>query len=372
MQLLDHYLLRLSVIRQGLQSLDEYLFQPATQADGSQYDANEAQRYRLLLALQCDRAEDDADLLAPLLQAETARHRMEAYQGLYPALTLACALLARYRNTEHLPLFINAKRANFDTHCGLDVQYLLSAGIAESYAAAALLDADLREAFHDYLGVAPTQCGISEQELEQWRERQARAYPEPLVLRSLDEEIEFLLELGEQTLAQAKIDEWRAKAFEPTPEGWSQWRSWQRSVQNLGGMIEAQQALLAFDTEDWDKASRLRDLTDLHLQNHDLPQALQCIQTLQAFSAYFKEWRKLGLGRFIAEQYLNYVLAAKASHPDASAQVYAWARTLTKGMENMHWNLLEKLIEVHEVYGDRALATRYRVVLERERGGALR
>lgn len=368
MQLLDQDLQRLAAIRQGLQPLQDYLSQPLTQADGSQYDASEARRYRLLLALQCDRAEGDADLLVPLLQAETARHRMEAYQGLYPALALACALLARYQDTEHLPLFINAKRANFDTHCGLDVQYLLSAGIAESYAAAALLDADLREAFHDYLGATPAQCEITEQALEQWRALQTKAYPVPLVLRSLEEEIEFLLELGEQTLAEAKINEWRATAFKPTPEGWSQWRSWQRCIQNLGGMIEAQQALLAFDTQDWDKASRLRDLTDLHLQNHDLPQALQCIQALQSFHHHFKEWRKLGLGRFIAEQYLAYVLAAKAAHPEASAQVYIWAKALTMGMENMHWNLLEKLIAVHEGYGDQMLATRYRLVLKRARG----
>ena len=145
------------------------------------------------------------------------------------------------------------------------------------------------------------------------------------------------------------------------------WRSWQRCIQNLGGMIEAQQALLAFDTQDWDKASRLRDLTDLHLQNHDLPQALQCIQALQSFHHHFKEWRKLGLGRFIAEQYLAYVLAAKAAHPEASAQVYIWAKALTMGMENMHWNLLEKLIAVHEGYGDQMLAARYRLVLKRAR-----
>mgnify|MGYP001555122720 FL=1 len=89
MQLLDQDLQRLAAIRQGLQPLQDYLFQPQTQADGCQYDASEARRYRLLLALQCDRAEGDADLLVPLLQAETARHRMEAYQGLYPALALA-------------------------------------------------------------------------------------------------------------------------------------------------------------------------------------------------------------------------------------------------------------------------------------------
>ena len=221
MQWLDEYLQRLSAIRNGQAGLDSYLFAVQTQADGGQFDAHEAQRYRLLLALQCDRAPGDEAMLVQLLQAEIARHRMEAFQGLYPALELACTLLASYQKIENLPLFINAKRANFDTWCGLDVQVLVSAGIAQSYAAAELLDEDLREAFHDLLGAVPEQCKISEQDLEKWRARQARAYPQPLVFRSLEDEIEFLLELGEQELARSKIKEWRATAFQPTQQGWT-------------------------------------------------------------------------------------------------------------------------------------------------------
>ena len=185
MQWLDEYLQRLSAIRNGQAGLDSYLFAVQTQADGGQFDAHEAQRYRLLLALQCDRAPGDEAMLVQLLQAEIARHRMEAFQGLYPALELACVLLASYQKIESLPLFINAKRANFDTFCGLDAQYLVSAGIAQSYAAADLLDEDLREAFHDYLGASPEQCKISEQDLEKWRGCQARAYPQPLTFESV-------------------------------------------------------------------------------------------------------------------------------------------------------------------------------------------
>ena len=75
------------------------------------------------------------------------------------------------------------------------------------------------------------------------------------------------------------------------------------------------------------------------------------------------------MGRFIAEQYLDFVLAAKESHPDA-AQVYAWAKSLTMGMKNMHWNLLEKLVAVHEQFDDHKLAQKYWVVLRRERANA--
>ena len=354
MQWLDEYLQRLPAIRNGQAGLDSYLFAVQTQADGGQFDAHEAQRYRLLLALQCDRAPGDEAMLVQLLQAEIARHRMEAFQGLYPALELACA--------------------NFDTWCGLDVQYLVSAGIAQSYAAAELLDEDLREAFHDLLGAVPEQCKISEQDLEKWRARQARAYPQPLVFRSLEDEIEFLLELGEQELARSKISEWRATAFQPTEQGWSQWLSWQRCLQNLDGMIEAQQALLALEADqadDWDRASRLRDLTGLYLQQGDMGAALQGIQALQTFQLHFKEWRKLGLGRFIAELYLDYVLAAQAGNADASAQVYGWAKVLTQGMKAMHWNLLEKLIAVHQAYGNQKLARRYRLLLRREKASIL-
>ena len=371
MQWLDDYLQRLPAIRNGQAGLDSYLFAVQTQADGGQFDAHEAQRYRLLLALQCNRAPGDEVLLRQLLQAEIARHRMEAFQGLYPAMELACTLLGSYQKIENLPLFINAKRANFDTFCGLDVQYLVSAGIAQSYAAADQLDDDLREAFHDFLGATPAQCKISEQDLEKWRGRQARAYPQPLAFQSLDDEIEFLLELGEQDLARSKIKEWRATSFQPTAQGWSQWLSWQRCIQNLDGMIEAQQALLALEVDDWNRASRLRDLTGLYLQQGDMGAALQGIHALQTFRPHFKEWRNLGLGRFIAELYLDYVLAAQASNADASAQVYGWAKVLTQGMKAMHWNLLEKLIAAHQAYGNQKLARRYWLLLRREKASIL-
>jgi hypothetical protein len=359
MQWLDKYLQCLPAIRNGQAGLDSYLFAVQTQANGSQFDAHEAQRYRLLLALQCDRAPSDEALLVQLLQAEIARHRMEAFQGLYPALELACALLATYQNIEHLALY---------------VQVLVSAGIAQSYAAADLLEEDLREAFHDLLGATPEQCKIAEQDLEKWRARQARAYPQPLVFRSLEDEIEFLLELGEQELARSKISEWRVTAFQPTAQGWGQWLSWQRCLQNLDGMIEAQQALLALETDetdDWDRASRLRDLTGLYLQQGDMGAALQGIQALQTFQPHFKEWRKLGLGRFIAELYLDYVLAAQQDSAEASAQVYGWAKVLTQGMKAMHWNLLEKLIAVHQAYGNQKLARRYWLLLRREKASIL-
>ena len=90
MQWLDEYLQRLPAIRSGQEGLDDYLFAVQTQADGGQFDAHEAQRYRLLLALQFDRVPGDETLLRQLLQAETARHHMEAFQGLYPALGNLC------------------------------------------------------------------------------------------------------------------------------------------------------------------------------------------------------------------------------------------------------------------------------------------
>ena len=69
MQLLNEYFEHLKAIRQGQQPLDAYLFAPVTAADGGRYDAHEAKRYRLLLALQCSREAGDEALLVPLLQA---------------------------------------------------------------------------------------------------------------------------------------------------------------------------------------------------------------------------------------------------------------------------------------------------------------
>ncbi|RGE46915.1 hypothetical protein DZC30_00415 [Comamonas testosteroni] len=351
-------------IRAGEQTPQDFLFAPVIGADGAQSDSHEQARFRLLLALQCDLQDGDEALLAALTQAEIERHRMEAFQGLYPALSLAVALLARYQNIQHLPLMIDAKRANFDTHCGLDVQCLLSSGIEASYAALAQLDADYREAFTDYLGATAQQCKISQAELDKWRERQARRYPAQLRFAGLEQEIDFLLDLGETEAAKAAIARWQSSVFTETEQGWQALYSFQRSVGDTEAMIAAQQALLAYAQSPRDRASRLLDLGQLYLSQPDLPALLGCITELQAMQPEFKQWRKLGLGRFIAELYADYVLAAGPS--DQSREVSRWAQSLVSGMNQLHWNLLEKLVRLHEQGGDARSADKYRLLLYKE------
>src|SRR5262249_41770270 len=92
-------------------------------------DLHAVARYRVLIGLQYDLQPNDQALVEYLFDQEVLYHSASPLAGLFQSLLLASYLLATYRDPRTLGRFWAAMCANFDTHCGLDQLYLLSAGV---------------------------------------------------------------------------------------------------------------------------------------------------------------------------------------------------------------------------------------------------
>ncbi len=187
---------RLARLRSDLDAWPEVACADTTNDEGYWTDAHAATRYGVLLALQYDLRPKDQDLVRFLFQQEALRHRREPFEGLFPALQLAGFLLANYGQVEHVWDFAQAKLANFDTYCGFDLQYLVSAGIGETLAFVRANQNPLRDDVLKWL-TQGTMCGIQEQDLKTWWSKQRKVFPSERANESPEVRLDQALELGE-------------------------------------------------------------------------------------------------------------------------------------------------------------------------------
>jgi hypothetical protein len=118
----------LEVLRADPRSWDSVSFAAGQSEERGMYDKNETLRHRVLLALQYDRRDTDADLIRHLFTHEVLAAENDSFQGFGDAFTLAALLLASFREPTDVPLFARAKLANFDTACGFPLEFMYIAG----------------------------------------------------------------------------------------------------------------------------------------------------------------------------------------------------------------------------------------------------
>jgi len=89
------------------------------------YDGNQANRYGILTGIRF--ADDKAayeDLIRYLLIEEIVGRETDTLQGFGDELALAVWLIKQFRREQDTELFSRAKKANFDTHCGFNADYI--------------------------------------------------------------------------------------------------------------------------------------------------------------------------------------------------------------------------------------------------------
>ena len=186
----------------------EFCYDEALDAEENEYDKNEKKRHQLLAGLQFDHQPSDERLVRYLLLQETKMHATAPMQGLSSSLQLNCHILSRYKNPKNVWLFVNAKNANFDTYCGLDYEYLVSAGITATYDYVAQTTTNRKDAFYTIAGISADNCHILPTELETWESnRQAQDKRLP---KTIEEEVLFAKGLGEVAIFREKLFQWKA------------------------------------------------------------------------------------------------------------------------------------------------------------------
>ena len=232
-------------------------FDHVKDVDDSAFTCN---RYRVLLALQYDWKESDHDLIRYVFKQEILK--AEAYESkylnIYESYDLASFLLAKFKNPNDIPLFVQAKHANFDTGCGYDREYFHVAlkEKTDAYLEKYLLDtySEVRGDYEEY---------EMKSYLDEWWQDKIDEYSSNKEDVRLYEQFEQAILLQENKLAREILAQW----IDETEE----------SVQKQKTLIYAYRSLEEYDKvfditmklrvkkeqSLWDEASELKGLIEL-------------------------------------------------------------------------------------------------------------
>lgn len=94
-------------------------------------DSDEQFRYAVCLELNKSVGEVDRPLAQYILRQYIESHRDED-AGMSDELRLSALVLSKIGSVEDAPLLWEAKTVNFDSYCGLDIQFVVGAGVRET------------------------------------------------------------------------------------------------------------------------------------------------------------------------------------------------------------------------------------------------
>jgi tetratricopeptide (TPR) repeat protein len=329
-------------------------------------DGNYVRRYGVLLCLQYDRRDEDYDLIRYLFEQEVLARRDDPFQGETCALHLGAFLVARFRRPEDIPLFWEAKNANFDTLCAFNPEYLFFPDREVGLEFLRRQPERLQDVLPQLLGRNPE--AFDRDHLEQWWQEKQRAYPD-------QEEDESPLEMAQRAITLDAIEEgrhWldRWEAMQPVDAGTLHTLIYLRK-----GLDQPAEALAAAEKQrdlckedPWNYASALLRIPPFLVRLGRYDEALEVLSELDRLLARHRDWRRLGLARMVVEEMLD--VAASDGCPEPIRQ-RAWnlAHGLLRRGVRASLIVLEKAEQVAGRVGDRASKEKYskRAARERER-----
>ena len=365
--MIEKYTEILKKLKEDRLQLPDFLYKEGLDKDGNAFDENSTKRFQLLIALQYNPNLRDEMILVELFKAEIERHKKAPFQGLYPALRLSAYLVSNYADHKHVTLFLAAKQANFDTHCGFDYQFLVSAGIHSTYHSIENEKPEIKESFYEYVG-SVDHCYISDNELEQWKKQLNEEYPGTLNINGILDEIDLAIDLEETEILKEKVNEWRSSKNSWTEKELKQFIYFQGIIKDVSAQIWANEELLDLKLSDWDCASQLHSLSDLLVKNKQYVEAWNRIKDAQKYLKRISDWKSIGLGRFIIENAFDVVIGSNDQKDVTAKEAFKWASKNVKTMKNLHLNLLEKIIKACELMGDAKLGKKFIKILEAKQG----
>lgn len=284
----------------------ELELRPTQNEERGDFDSNEKNRLKAVLHLQYDRRAEDEYLIRFIFEQEVLARRNDSFQGIGTTLELGAFLLARFKSPEDIPLFIKAKMANFDTHCGFSVNYAFVALREGTQKYVKENHPDLCKEFADN----PSFLELPDN-LNEWWKTQEETYPESENEEDLTALYKRYFQLGEMERARYFLDRWA----DQEPESDNKWSYLKFEYERLGdydqSILFAQKILESAKTS-WDKASALQTLIELHHKAGNFDFVLGLVRELDKAFSNFDEWKGVGLGHMA----IHGVYEVSADHPN--------------------------------------------------------
>lgn len=336
-------------------------------------DAHATTRRAALQALQYDRRPEDRELVVHLLAQEMRWAQESPFQGNPESLRLAAFLAASLGDVSLAWLLFEAKRANFDTACGFDVEALFCCGVERTWVMVLAAERPEREAFIELAGDGgEPRC--TQDEVDAWWERQRRDFPARWEDEAPLAKLTLCVDLGDLDAGAEILRAWQAEALARAEPGSAderqtleQARYWWSDLQRPD---EAATIQLRLDERlpepAWDRASALERAVTIYAAAGWVRTGLDRLAPLRAALRQVEGWTEVGLGRMAAEVAVDLGLAGHAD-PQAAAQAFAWAEQIVSEGIGTSLVLLEKLRALAEQLGQAERAAHYDALARAER-----
>jgi hypothetical protein len=199
LQLIEKYKKQLELVRQNPNLLDKYRF------DKGAISSNHFERLRLNIAIYNGFKPSDFEI-AKFLFTEEYRWRKDAKDGEADNLYFSAFILTLFKRPEIVWLFFDTKNIDFDSGIGFDGEYLVAAGIEQTYKYLATANYIQKQELLKYIGESFDTCNYSQEEIDNWikfKREYFKSYSYPI-----SDELYFLYSTNEKELFKAKFPEW--------------------------------------------------------------------------------------------------------------------------------------------------------------------
>ncbi|MDX4974022.1 hypothetical protein [Myroides odoratimimus] len=325
---------------------------------------NAIDRHRVLVGFLHSEELREEQLLIKLFEAEIASRREDDFQGFTEALDLAAYLVSLYQCPDYISLFIQAKNANFDTHCGFDREYLLHNGVKNTFEWISHQEVSWKEDFYDLIGDSLAECDWDEEDIVEWKERKKRYYslcPEEMSTEGI---VYYALDLEEDEIAKECIQSWEENITVWNKERWEDYVSFYKGIGNIDKVIVGREALWEYVEDDaWGKASFLSKLIEDYLSIKEYVKVWLKLKEGILYLEEVEECYEINLGRYYVIYACNLLIGISNKEDMMFKDIYPWIKT-TLNKIKVYPYLLEKAIQVFVLSGDKELENKYILELE--------
>lgn len=199
LQLTEKYKKQLDLVRQNLNLLENYRF------DKDAVSSDHFERLRLNIAIYNDFKPSDFEI-AKFLFTEESKWRKDAKDGEVDNLYFSAFILTLFKRPEIVWLFFDTKNIDFDSGIGFDGEYLVAAGIEETYKYLETTDNIHKQDLLNYIGETVDTCNYSQEEIDDWANYKKEYFN--CHIYPITDELYFLYSTNEKDLFLTKLPDW--------------------------------------------------------------------------------------------------------------------------------------------------------------------
>lgn len=356
--MIEELLEELNIYRANPYLWKELKWKASKDSVGEYFDENKSKRDKLIIALQFAFTQQDEKFLQFLFQQEILDRLHDPFQGVTTILRRCGFLLASFNKPEHVWLFVEAKTANFDTHCGFDWEYMLSAGVEATFKYVESHEHPMKAGFSSYFP-SRKECALSEEDIIQWKLQLEATFPKEIARTDVESWMFIGLELGQKAQVGQLLQTWLQNQ-EWKEDSLRTLKYFQSYLGDVAGEISTTQKLIGFIENDDQRAYIYSELASLYLKNNQREQAWSSIKEAVNRIKSIDKGILGGLGECALD-----IICQSSSKERWLQEPYAFG--LLHQPYYMSLQYLSKVVQASQRMNDEKAEERYTALLEAEK-----